>query len=54
MKTLLTGNNRPDAILVISWDSVPVIMQMLERFKIKFPEDFGIIVATAELYRLKT
>ena len=54
MEELLESNDHPDAIIAVSWTSVPVIMQMLERYKLKIPEDIGIVVMSAELNRMHT
>ena len=54
MEELLESDDRPDAIIAVSWASVPVIMQMVERYRLKIPEDIGIVVMSAELNRMHT
>jgi DNA-binding LacI/PurR family transcriptional regulator len=54
IENLFDKKDRPDVLMVVSWSSVPVIMQMLERYKIKVPEDIGVIVFSAELNRMHT
>lgn len=46
--------DRPDALLLLTWQSAATVLQILERLKIRIPEDTGLICHGGDIFSIDT